>query len=307
MKTADPASEMKVYVRAVECGSFSGVAREFGLTPSAVSKLVSRLEDRLQVRLLSRTTRSLAPTPEGQAFFERCRHILLEIEEAESELIRFRERPRGRLRMSVGVAFGLHALVPELPRFLERYPEVRVELLITDRHIDLAEEGADLGVRIGPVTEASLVARKICDLRRVICASPDYLARHGIPETPDALAGHNCLELQSIPDLQRWPFEEHGNRRVVEVSGCVAVDNADALLQLAIEGVGIIRLTDLLVGKSLRTGALVPILTDSHLVEPIPMFVHYPYARHRSARVAAMADFIVESFSGAPWRIAPAV
>lgn len=306
MKTTDPVSEMSVYVRAVECGSFSSVAREFGLTPSAVSKLVGRLEDRLGVRLLNRTTRSLALTPEGQAFFERCRHILQEIDEAEDEVVRFRERPRGRLRMSVGVAFGLHALAPELPRFLERYPEVKVELLITDRHIDLAEEGADLGVRIGEVSEASLVARKICDLRRVICAAPDYLARHGTPGTPDELAGHNCLELHSLPDLQRWPFAAPGRKRVVEVSGNAGADNADALLQLALEGVGIIRLTDLLVGKSLRSGALVPILTDCHLVEPVPMFVYYPYTRHRSARVTAMANFIVESFAGAPWRTPPA-
>lgn len=305
MKAADPASEMSVYVRVVERGSFSDVARELGLTPSAVSKIVSRLEDRLEARLLHRTTRNLMPTPEGQAYYERCQHILLEIEEAESEVMRFRERPRGRLRMSVGVAFGLHALTPALPRFLERYPEVKVELLITDRHVDLAEEGADLGIRIGNMTEASFVARKICDLQRVICASPDYLARNGIPDSPDALASHNCLALHGMPELQRWPFDEKGGRRVVGVSGSVAADNADALLQLAIAGVGIIRLTDLLVGPAIKRGALVPVLTHCHHVEPVPMYVYYPYERNRAARVAAMADFIVESFAGTPWRVVP--
>ena len=305
MKTIDRASEMSVFVRVVERGSFSEVARELGLTPSAVSKLVSRLEDRLDVRLLRRTTRSLQPTPEGLAFYERSQRILLEIEEAESEVMRFRERPRGRLRMNVGVAFGLHALAPMLPRFLDRYPEVKVELLITDRHVDLMEEGADLGVRIGEMTGSSFVARKICDLHRVICAAPEYLARHGTPDSPDALARHNCLAVQGIPELQRWPFDDDTGRRVVEVSGSVAADNADALLQLAMAGVGIIRLTDLLVGTAIHRGALVPILTHCHHVDPVPMYVYYPHERHRAARVAAMADFLVESFSSAPWRVAP--
>lgn len=303
MKIVDRASEMSVYARVIERGSFSDAARELGLTPSAVSKIVSRLEDRLDARLLHRTTRSLVPTPEGQAYYERCQRILLEIEEAESEVMRFRDRPRGRLRMSVGVAFGLHALAPVLPRFLERYPEVRVELLITDRHVDLIEEGADLGVRIGEITEASFVARKICDLRRVVCASPAYLSRHGVPQSPAELHKHNCLGLYGIPELQRWPFDVDGQRRVVEVSGSVAADNADAILQLARAGVGIIRLTDLLVGAAIARGELVPILTDYHHVDPVPMYVYYPYERNRASRVAAMADFLVESFADAPWHV----
>lgn len=300
----NPLSEMAAFVRAVEHGSFSAVAREMGCTPSAVSKLVSRLENRLAVRLFNRSTRVLTVTPEGQAFVERCRHILTEIEEAENEVTRFRERPHGRLRMSVGVAFGLHALVPVLPRFTERYPEIRVELLITDRHVDLAEEGADLVIHIGPLAESSHVARKICDLERVICASPDYLARHGTPQSPGELARHNCLALLGKPELQRWPFDTESGRRVIEVEGSVAADNADALLRLAIEGVGIIRLTDLLVGGAIRDGSLVPILTHSHHVDPVPMYVVYPYTRHRAARVAAMVGFVLETFSHAPWRIA---
>lgn len=299
----NPLSEMAAFVRAVEHGSFSAVAREIGLTPSAVSKLVSRLENRLSVRLFNRSTRVLTVTPEGQAFFERCRHILSEIEEAENEVTRFRARPHGRLRMSVGVAFGLHALVPVLPRFTERYPEIRVELLITDRHVDLAEEGADLVIHIGPLIETSHVARKVCDLERVICASPGYLERHGTPHSPGELALHNCLALLGKPELQRWPFDTDAGRRVIEVEGSVAADNADALLRLAIEGVGIIRLTDLLVGAAIRDGTLVPILTHYHHVEPVPMYVVYPYARHRAARVAAMVSFVLETFSHAPWRM----
>jgi DNA-binding transcriptional LysR family regulator len=295
-------SDMTAFVRAVELGGFSTAAREMGLTPSAVSKLVTRLEDRLGVRLLNRTTRRLALTPEGEAYFHRSQRILSDIEEAENEVASFRAQPRGLLRVNVGTAFGMHQLVPALPEFLERYPEMQVELTLTDRVVDLIEEGADVAIRLGTLGDSSLVARKICDLERVVCAAPAYLKRHGTPSKPDDLLQHNCLSVDYAPSLRRWPFSDGEGVRHVEVLGNVSANNADALLQLALLGVGVIRLSEVIVGEALRAGKLVALLADVHHSEPLPLHAVYPQGRHRSPRVAAIVEFLVERFASAPWR-----
>ena len=295
-------SDMTAFVRAVELGGFSVAARDMGLTPSAISKLVTRLEDRLGVRLLNRTTRRLALTPEGEAYFHRTQRILADIAEAENEVARFRAQPKGLLRVNVGTAFGMHQLSPALPEFLARHPEVQVELTMTDRVVDLIEEGADLGIRLGVLADSSLVARRVCEVERVVCAAPAYLKRHGTPKKPQDLLGHNCLNMAQAPQLRRWPFEAKDGVRHVEVSGNASSSSADALLQLALRGLGIIRLTDVIVGAAVGEGKLVPLLTDSHHVEPLPLHAVYPQGRHRSPRVAAMIDFLVEKFASAPWR-----
>jgi len=295
-------TDMAAFVRAVEHGGFSAAARDLGLTPSAVSKLVTRLEARLGVRLLNRTTRRIALTPEGEAFFHRSQRILSDIEEAENEAASFRARPRGMLRMNVGTAFGMHQLAPALPEFLARYPEMQVELAVTDRIVDLIEEGADLGIRTGTLADSSLVARRICDLERVICATPGYLRAHGTPAHPDDLRSHNCLRLAGLPALWRWPFDTREGVRLVEVTGNATASDAETLLRLALAGVGIVRIVDAVAGEALADGRLVPVLAKSHHVEPVPMHAVYPQGRHRSPKVAAMVDFLVERFAHAPWR-----
>lgn len=296
-------SDMAAFVRAVERGGFSPAARELGLTPSAISKLVTRMENRLGVRLLNRTTRRLALTPEGEAFFHRAQRILADIEEAENEVARFRGRPRGKLRVNVGTAFGGHQLVPALPEFLARYPEIAVEITMTDRVVDLVEEGADVGIRSGHLADSSLVARKICDMERVICASPAYLARHGTPRRPEDLLGHNCLLFAGAPHLQRWPFRTPEGVREVAVAGTVSANSAETLVQLAVMGLGVIRLADVTVGDAIARGQLEPVLADAHHVEPLPLHAVFPHGRHRSPRVAALVDFLLERFSAAPWRV----
>lgn len=295
-------TDMAAFVRAVELGGFSIAARELGLTPSAISKLVTRLEDRLGVRLLNRTTRRLALTPEGEAYFHRTQRILSDIEEAETEVSRFRAQPKGLLRVNVGTAFGMHQLTPALPDFLARYPEVHVDLSVTDRVVDLIDEGADLGIRLGTLPDSSLVARKICDVERVVCASPAYLRRHGTPKKAADLLRHNCLCITYSPALRRWPFETREGVKHLEVSGNVGANTAESLLQLALLGVGVIRLSDAIVGAAIAEGKLVPLLQDIHHAEPLPLHAVYPQGRHRSPRVAAMIDFLVERFSSAPWR-----
>ena len=295
-------NDMVAFVRSVERGGFSSAARDLGLTPSAVSKLVTRLEDRLGVRLLNRTTRRLALTAEGESFFQRSQRILADIAEAEEEVGRSRAQPRGLLRVNVGTAVGMHQLAPALPDFLARHPEIQVELTITDRVVDLIEEGADLGLRLGFLADSSLVARRICEVERVVCASPEYLKRHGTPKKPADLRAHNCLNMANAPALRRWPFEGRDGVEHVEVSGNVSATSADALLALAARGLGLIRLSDVMVGQAIREGRLVPLLEDVHHREALPLHAVYPQGRHRSPRVAAMIEFLVERFGDAPWR-----
>ncbi len=297
---------MTAFVRTVETGGFSAAARQLGLTPSALSKLVTRLEDRLGARLLQRTTRRLQLTAEGEAFYARALPILKAMDEAEAEVTEAGTSPRGLLRLHCGSTFGMHQLAPAIPRFQTRHPSVSLDLTISDERLDMMQDAVDLAIRIGPLDESTLVARRICNLERVICAAPSYLERHGTPRTPDDLQRHNCLWITSLPALRRWPFDTDEGIRVVHVDGNVVTNNAETVLQLAVAGVGVTRLSDVVVADAIRAGALVPILADWHHVEPVPLFATYPSGRNLSPKVRAMVDFLVEEFGGAPWRKARA-
>jgi DNA-binding transcriptional LysR family regulator len=294
-------AELTAFVRSVELGGFSAAARELALTPSALSKLVTRLENALGVRLLNRTTRKLATTAEGALFLARCRKILLEIEEAENEIGSARKRPRGRLRMHAGVGFGVHQLVPVLPSFLDRYPDIQLDLVFEDRSPDLVREGIDISVWPGEPIDTSLVARKLCDFERVICASPDYLSRHGTPRSPKDLENHNCIVIAGLPPtLARWSFDTGSGRKVVEAAGNVRANNADCALHLALMGLGIARMNDFIVSEHVRYRRLIPIRMGPK-GEQLPLYALYPQARHRLPRVAAMLAFLTESFAHRPW------
>src|SRR5665647_2519518 len=298
----DATSDLRVFVRVMDRGNFSLAANDLGITPSAVSKLISRLEDRLGVRLLERSTRRLALTPEGETFLARARRIVADIEEAEAEVARVRGAPRGKLRINAGTAFGLHQLTPALADFLARYPEIDVDLSITDRLVDLIEEQSDIAVRSGHIPEGPYVQRKLADLERVICAAPAYLARRGTPQAAADLRGHDCIVVAG-PGLDRWPFKTRSGIDVVDVRPRVTTDDAEAALRLAIEGAGIVRLSDVIVGGPLRSGELVALLTDVHHVEPFPLSAIYPNGRHRLPRVAVFLEFLQERFGHAPWRL----
>jgi DNA-binding transcriptional LysR family regulator len=296
---------MAVFVRSVELGGFSAAARELKLTPSGLSKLVSRLETRLGVRLLNRTTRKLALTAEGSVFFERCRSILAEIDDAESEVTRSRERPRGRLRLHVAVGFAVHQVVPALPRFFQRYPEIEVDLVIEDRDLDLIKEDIDISVRPGPATDTALVVRKVCEFERVLCAAPQYLARRGTPRSPHDLAKHKCIALSGFSRRAQWPFETPSGRQAIDIAPITRVNNADCALRFALMGLGIVRLNEFVVAEAIRHGRLVPVLIDCHCADPEAMLALYPHTRHRLPRVAAMLEFLVTTFGHAPWRTTP--
>jgi DNA-binding transcriptional LysR family regulator len=298
----DAGGEMRAFVRVVERQSFSAAATILELTPSAVSKLINRLEDRLGVRLLHRTTRRLALTPEGEFYFARARQILTDIEEAEAEVAKSRSSPRGRLHVNTNTGFGVHQLAPALPEFLMRYPDIEVELSITDRLVDLVAEHADVTIRAGHIGDMALTARKIVDFERTICAAPAYLKQHDVPRTPTDLANHICI-LIAAQTSNCWPFRTRDRIEDVEIVPRVTSDNADVALGLAIEGGGIVRLSDIIVGEPIRRGLLVPLLTDLHHVEPLPLNALYLAGRHRLPKVRVFLDFLVERFGSAPWRV----
>ncbi len=300
----DSATEMRVFAAAVEHGGFAAAAEPLGLTPSGVSKAISRLEARLGVRLLERTTRRIALTPEGALYVEAAQRILAEIDEAEATVVEGRGRPQGRLRVNSGVAFAVHQLAGALFEFHTSYPEVSLDLQVTDRIVDLAAEGADIGIRTGPVWDERLVARRFGEIRRVICASPAYLAASGIPRSANELAHHACINMLSSPHLSLWPFRGPGSTvELVETRGPLNVDNAQAALALGLEGLGLIRLGDFLVSTAVREGRLVPVLADVHHVEPVPISLVFLPGRQRLPRLRVFIDFVAERFHGSPWRI----
>jgi DNA-binding transcriptional LysR family regulator len=296
--------EMEAFVRSAELGSFSAAARELGLTPSALSKLVDRLEMALQVRLLNRTTRKLHPTAEGELFLVHCRRILSDIEAAESELIDAVQGPRGKLRIHAGVGFATHQLVPALPRFVARYPEVTVDLLALDQPVDITKEGVDISVWPGPPLDEGVVARKLCDVERVLCASPDYLARFGVPHAPEDLLSHQCITLSGLPSaLAPWTFERPAcPGEVVAISGSVHANNAECVRQIALNGLGIARLNEFIVEDDIRHGRLLRVLADIPCGAPMPLYALHARSRHRLRRVAVMLEFLTESFG--PQRLA---
>jgi DNA-binding transcriptional LysR family regulator len=299
----DHASEMAAFVRVVEAHGFSAAAPALGLTPSAVSKLVTRLETRLGVRLLQRTTRAIHLTQEGEIFYAAARRIVSEIAALESQLVGQSTTPSGVLRVTTSLAFSTHQLAPVLSEFLARHPLVQFELLPTDWVIDMVEEGIDVAIRIGRLADTSFMARKIGEDKRLICAAPSYLARHGTPQRPEDLARHNCLVSRDRTHLNRWPFKIDGHIAEVEVAGHVAVTEGETQMQLALQGIGIVRLTRLTLAQAIRDGALVPLLADFSADEAVPIHAVYPHRRHLAPKVPAFVNFLIEKFTPPPWEI----
>jgi DNA-binding transcriptional LysR family regulator len=300
---ANAANEMEVFARVVERGSFAAAAQDLGLSASAVSKLLARLESRLGVRLINRTTRRLALTSEGITYLRRSREILAAIEAAETELGATRLSPRGHLRVHAPPVMIADHFAPALPGFLARYPRLTIEFLVANRVVDLVAENVDVAMRTGQLPDSSLVACKVIDLSQIVCASPDYLARYGRPLVPADLARHPCLTLNSISAPTTWSFEKDGKTVVVEVSGPVSADSSDVLVRLAVEGVGIIRLGELAVARALISGALVPLLQDVQVNEGYPLWAVLPPGRQRSPRVKVFLDFLAERLGRSPWRV----
>lgn len=285
--------EMQAICRIAETGSFAQAADDLALTPSAVSKLVGRLESRLGIRLITRTTRRLSLTSEGATYVTRARDILAAVEDAEQEVMASAAEPSGLLRVNTGTAFGRHVLGPIIPDFLARYPKIRLDLGIADRQVDLIGEQWDVAIRMGQLGDPSLVARKIGESSRAICASPAYLERFGLPKTPAELANHNCIVISGFPYLRRWPFATPEGVNLQEVAGSLITDSADVIVDMMLAGIGIGRLARLTIAQPLKDGRLVEILKDVHRIDPFPIHAIMPPGGNRSPKVRAFIDFLV--------------
>ena len=298
----DKTGRMEAFIRVVSAGSFSAAARAMKLSPSAVSKLMSRIEAQLGVRLVDRSTRQLKLTPEGETYYERCVKIVSDIEEAEQTITAHLTQPRGRLRVNSTMGIGIHHIQPLIPEFLRRYPQIELDLSLSDAVVDLMEEQAEVAIRVGPLEDSSLKARKICESRRVVVASPAYLERCGLPQTPDDLQKHNCLSYNLRSSLNTWPFLIEGGVRPIAIRGNFRGNNGETLRRMALEGLGIARLGWFQVGEDVRDNRLVPLLEDFHAGELQGVYAVFFGAKHTSARVRCFVDFLVEKIGRAhPW------
>lgn len=293
----DTLTSMKIFAAVVESGSFSAAADRLDISRAMASKYISHLEEHLGTRLLQRTTRKLTLTETGSAYYERCTQILADITEAEEGAAHLTEAPRGTLRLTVPVSFGLLHMGPLISEFLKRYPDVRIDVLLVDRRVDLIEEGLDLALRIGVLAESGLIAKRLGSDRIAITGAPEYLQRHGVPKTPGDLARHNCLTYSYASAGDEWRLTGgDGSQHTVKVSGSLRASNGDMAKLAALEGVGLIRQPLFLIGADLRAGRLVEVLTDYHS-EELGIYAVYPSRKHLSAKVRVFVDFLSDTFA----------
>ncbi len=289
----DRARELEVFSAIARTGSFSAGGRALGLTPSAVSRTVDRIEARLGVRLLIRTTRALTLTMEGQSYLAAARRILADIDEAE-RIIADQGAPRGRLRVSAGFSHGRLCVVPLLGDFTRLYPHILLDISLTDTVVDVAAGQADVAIRFGPLADSALTARRIGETGRTIVASPDYLARHGTPQVPEDLLGHNCLNFNFRRAEPVWPFRREGRDYALTVTGNIEANNGETLGQLAVDGVGITRVGTFRIIDDVTAGRLVPILEAFNPGDVEPIHAVFMGGANMPARVRVFVDFLAD-------------
>ena len=297
----DHLTDIAVFVRVVERGSFTLAADDLSLSRAVVSKYVSRLEERLGARLMHRTTRRLSLTEAGAALFEASRGALERIEEAEAAVAQYQSAPKGRLRVSAPMSFGILHLGGAVAEFSRAFPGVAIDLRLDDRFVNLVEDGIDVAVRIGELTDSSLVARRLAKTQSVVCASPAYLAEHGEPETPEDLAGHSCLLYAYLSSANVWRFQGPDGRDIpVAVSGPLRANNGILLADAAAAGHGIVMGPSFYVAARIRTGELKRILVPYRLPE-LGIHAVYPQREYVPPKVRAFVDFLAERFRKADW------
>lgn len=292
--------QMTVFVKTVSTGSLSAAARELGVSTAVVSRKLGALEARLGVRLLNRTTRRIALTDEGARYHEACLRILAEIEEADAEAAARRVEPQGVLKVAIPASFGHKHIAPLIPHFAERYPRVQLALSLSDRSVNVVDEGFDLAIRIAELQDSSLAARKLAPNRRVVCASPTYLRRHGTPDTPNDLARHNCLTTTEFH--MNWDYKDpDGNPGSVRVAGRFACDNWEVLRDWAVAGLGVALKSTWDVWRELENGSLVPLLAGYTFGSDVAIYAVYPHRRYLPAKTRVFIDFLAESLGPEPY------
>jgi DNA-binding transcriptional LysR family regulator len=294
--------EMYAMVRVAERGGFTAAAADIGLTPSAVAKVVSRLEQRLGVRLLIRTTRRATLTTEGERYVSRAKQILAAIAECEADVSAQAASPRGELRVACATGVGFETLVAALPAFRERYPDIRIEFSIAARRVDIVENQIDVAIRLGALPDSALVVRRLATFRRVLCAAPSYLERNPPIEVPDDLLKHECLYSLASANLGQWPFKDGDRIRTIQVFSRYQFDDGMACYRAAIHGVGIIRLSSEQAARALSDGRLVPVLEDVHVPDTVQLNALMPNGRQNAPKVRAFLDFMADAYEREGWR-----
>lgn len=297
----DKFREMEAFVAVVDNGSFVRAAEALHSSKAAVSRQVIDLEQRLGIRLLNRTTRKLSVTDDGQLFYQRCTDLLSGLEEAESELRQRRGEPSGHLRVSAPVTFGISYLAALWGNFLQQYPKISMEVSLADRTVDLVEDGFDLAVRISRAPHPTFIARKLASTNMVLCASPAYLARHGTPEQPQDIAGHNVISYTYWSPRDEWEFTTpDGKKETVKTRPRLHANSGDTCVAAALQDQGIVLQPDFLVHEALRDGRLQQLLGNYQTVE-LGVYAVYSSRRQLPLKLRALIDFLIEAFQRPVW------
>jgi DNA-binding transcriptional LysR family regulator len=289
----DKFASLRAFVKVVELGSFSEAGRQLRLSRSAISKYVADLENDLGVQLLHRTTRRASPTENGQAYFERAVTVLADLDAADQAVAHLQSTPRGLLRVNAPMSFGTIKLGPVIADFMALYPELQIQLVLSDEHVDPVQEGLDVTLRIAELESSSLIARKIIPIDRVVCASPDYLKRHGTPHHPNDLRAHNCLTYGFLSTGNQWKLSGGDGDHWIQPSWTLCANNAEVLRDAAVNGRGIAVLPVFIAAKELASGSLRTILTD-YKSPAITLYAIYAPTRHLAVKVRLFIDFLVE-------------
>jgi DNA-binding transcriptional LysR family regulator len=293
--------DLQAFVAVVEAGSFTAAADRLGMAKSAVSRRMSSLEERLGVQLLQRTTRRLHLTDTGRSFYERSARILADLDEAEAAVHQEHGELRGRLRLALPLSFGIRHMCRPIAEFARQHPKVMFDMDLNDRRVDLVQEGADIALRIGQLSDSSLIARRLFDAHTVVCASPAYVEHYGSPHIPEDLQDHRCLVYGNLSDPARWVARDrNGAEHRVDVNAVLTATSGDFLSQLAARGLGIAMQPTFVAGELIKSGDLVPLLTDFEW-PTAPAYAVYPPTRHLSFRVRTFIDYLVEYFAGTPY------
>jgi DNA-binding transcriptional LysR family regulator len=307
----DRFDNMRVFAKVVESSSFVGAAARLDISASMVTLHVKELEERLGVRLLNRTTRKVSLTETGRAYYERCKRLLADLEETEQAVSDMHAAPRGELHVNATPTFGILQLAPAMADFTTRFPAISVELMLSERKVDLIEDGFDVAVRVGELPDSSLIARQLAPCRMVVCGAPSYFETHGKPRTPDDLTNHNCLTVAGTgsPYYRAWHLmAADGTALNISPLGNLRTNSGAVLIVAAIAGHGLAYLPTYLVGDALQSGRLVTVL-DDYMTPPLPLRALYPHNRYLSCKVRAFVDFLAARFGQDPpwdsWRRTP--
>ncbi|MCU0119306.1 LysR family transcriptional regulator [Pseudomonas sp. B2M1-30] len=295
----DTLNAMTIFVRVVERGSFSAVARELQTTQPTISKVLRALEARLGGKLIARSTRKLSLTDEGQRYYNECRNILAAVDAAELSFQSGRETVAGSLRIGSSVSFGRMQIAPRLPGFLARYPQVQIDLQLSDQNQELVSEGLDVSLRIGELNDSGLIARHIGVTHRITVAAPAYLKTHGQPQQPQDLRRHNCLQFNLLNTQNLWTYERDGQVEEVRIQGNAQSNNSEAIREMVLGGLGIALSPVWLFSEDIKAGRVIALLQD-YQTQSLPIHAVSPANRRQSARVNAFVDYMTQALNAAP-------